>query len=193
VSLQDTPEPATVEQTGIRRLNWGCGGHPVPGWINSDKADYPGVDIVADVRDGLPLENDSIDYAVSVHALPEIPYPDLVPTLEELRRVLKKGAFLRLVLPDLDRAIQAYRDGNAAYFLIPDEDARTLAGKLITQMLWYGWSRSMFTFQSTEELLLRAGYSRVVQCSYRETSSPFPPIVNLDSREQESFYVEAVK
>jgi predicted SAM-dependent methyltransferase len=182
------------EQPEIRRLNWGCGGMSKAGWINSDRADFKGIDIVADILEGLPIESNSIDYAVSNHALPEIAYPNLVPTLEELRRVLKAGGVLRLELPDLEKAIRAYVAGETEYFhLIPDEDANTIGGKLVTQMTWYGWSRSLFTHDFTEELLMKAGFSRVNRCSYLQTASPFPEIVELDSREGESLYLEAIK
>lgn len=183
----------TGERPEIRRLNWGCGGLTRPGWINSDRAAFKGIDMVADILEGLPLESSSIDYAVSIHALPEIAYPDLVPTLEELRRVLKAGGVLRLELPDLDKAIEAYVAGDANYFLIPDADSKTIGGKLVTQMVWYGWSRSLFTHDFVEELLFKAGFSRVNRCSYFQTASPFPEIVELDSRERESLYIEAVK
>jgi SAM-dependent methyltransferase len=192
---KENPEgPITGEQPAIRRLNWGCGGMSKEGWINSDRADFKGIDIVADILEGLPLETNSIDYAVSNHALPEIAYPDLVPTLSELRRVLKAGGVLRLELPDLEKAIRAYVAGDMEYFhLIPDTDAKTIGGKLVTQMIWYGWSRSLFTHDFTEELLLAAGFSRTNRCSYLQTASPFPEIVELDSRERESLYIEAVK
>jgi predicted SAM-dependent methyltransferase len=183
----------TEAPTGIRRLNWGCGEEPEPGWINSDIKDMPGIDIVADIRDGLPLQTSSIDYVVSIHALPEIPYDTLETALRELWRVLKPGGVLRLALPDLDKAIQAYLAGDSGYFLVPDEDARTIGGKLIVQMTWYGWSRSLFTHEFIEELCIRAGFSRVDTCSYMQTASEYPEIVELDSREKESLYVEAVK
>jgi predicted SAM-dependent methyltransferase len=176
-----------------RRLNWGCGGYPEPGWINSDASGYAGVDLVCDIRDGLPLESDSLDYAVSIHALPEIPYPDLLPTLGELRRVLKPKGTLRLGLPDLDKAIDAYLKKDPGYFLIPDEDVKSLGGKLVVQMIWYGHSRSVFTHDFVEELLLKAGFSSVSRCAYHQTASPFSEIVELDNREQESLFVEAVK
>jgi predicted SAM-dependent methyltransferase len=177
----------------VKRLNWGCGTWPQPGWINSDIRDHPDVDIVCDIRDGLPIESASLDYIVSIHALPEIPYQDLVPTLRELKRVLKPGGTLRLALPDLDRGIQAYLDGDAGYFHIPDEDAHTLGGKLAVQMSWYGYSRSLFTVDFIEELLGKAEFSSVVRCAYQETASPFPEIIELDNRERESLFVEAVK
>jgi len=176
-----------------RRLNWGCGRHPAPGWINSDLKDGPGVDLSCDIRLGLPLETESLDYVVSVHALPEIPYPDVVPVLGELRRVLRSGGTLRLALPDLDRGIAAYQRGDGDYFLVPDEDARSVGAKFVLQMIWYGYSRTLFTQDFIAEQLERAGFDRVVPCSFRRTASLYPEIVELDDREPESLFVEAVK
>ena len=177
----------------MRRLNWGCGPRPEPGWINSDQKEGPGIDISGDIRAGLPLESDSIDYAVSIHALQEVPYPDLLAVLHELRRVLKPGGVLRLALPDLLKGVEAYRRGDRDYFLIPDEDAESLGAKLVVQVIWYGYSRTLFTHEFIEEMLVRAGFSRVSHCSYKATGSPYPEIVALDNREQESLFVEAVK
>jgi predicted SAM-dependent methyltransferase len=190
---EDAQDKTAGEGVAIRRLNWGCGGDNRPGWINSDRAEFSGIDVVADILEGLPIESNSIDYAVSIHALPEIAYPDLVPTLQELRRVLKAGGVLRLELPDLDKAIRAYVAGDKDYFLIPDEDSETIGGKLVTQMVWYGWSRTLFTHDFAEEMLGKAGFSRTNRCSYMKTASPFPEIVEMDSREQESLYIEAIK
>jgi SAM-dependent methyltransferase len=177
----------------LRRLNWGCGASGEPGWINSDIKEGPGIDIPCDIRDGLPLETDSIEYAVSIHALPELTYPDLVPALTELRRVLKPGGVLRLCLPDLLRGVEAYERGDRSYFLVPDEVARTIGGKLAVQLTWYGYSRSLFTPDFAEELLLKAGFSSVEHVSYGETSSRYPGIVELDNRKPESLFIEATK
>jgi predicted SAM-dependent methyltransferase len=182
-----------VSETSIRRLNWGCGSSAKPGWINSDRRAATGVDVVADIHDGLPLDDDSVDYAVSVHALQEVPYPDLIPTLRELRRVLRPDGVLRLVLPDLDQGIRAYLAVNRNHFLVPDEEVKSLSGKFIVHMLWYGHSRVLFTHDFVEELLLKAGFSRVSRCRPRETASPHPGIVELDNRDDESLFVEAFR
>jgi len=189
--VMPTPTPAPTPT--VRRLNWGCGGHTLPGWINSDQKDGPGIDLSCDIARGLPLETDSIDYAVSIHALPEVPYDAIVPVLTELRRVIKPGGILRLCLPDLIKGVRAYERGDRDYFLIPDADARSLGAKLITQLVWYGYSRTLFTSEFIEEMLLKAGFSRVRHCAYRQTSGPDPEIVDLDNREPESLYVEAYK
>jgi len=182
-----------MEVNSIKRLNWGCGGGGEPGWINSDRREGALIDHCCDIRNGLPVEAESIDYAVSIHALQEIPWIDLLPVLEELRRVLKTNGVLRLCLPDLEKGLQAFLRGDRGYFLIPDQDAQSLGGKFILHVLWLGHSRMLFTADFIEELLRKAGFREVVQCRYHETSSRFAEIIQLDNREAESLFVEATK
>ena len=185
--------PEASESTGVRRLNWGCGGWTPEGWINSDVKEGPGIDMPADILQGLPLDEGSIDYAVSVHALPELHLDHQVPVLEELRRVLKPGATLRLALPDLLRGVAAYERGDRDYFLVPDQYAESIGSKLIVQLMWYGYSRTLFVPDFIEELLRKAGFSAVHHVAFRETRTSFPDITSLDNRENESLFVEAFK
>jgi SAM-dependent methyltransferase len=106
------------------------------------------VDLVFDIRSGLPLADDALDDAVSVHAVQEVPYPEVVPVLRELRRVLRPGGILRLCLPDLDRDIRAYLQQDRSYFLLPDDEVRSLGGKFIAQALWLGYTRTGATPRS---------------------------------------------
>jgi predicted SAM-dependent methyltransferase len=182
-----------VGETTIRRLHWGCGSWRPDGWINSDRKEGPGIDISCDILDGLPLDTGSIDYAVSIHALPEVSYPDLVPVMKELRRVLRPNGVLRLGLPDLDRSVQAYLRKDSSSFPIPDEEAMSLGAKFVVHLIWYGYTRTFFTHDFMEEQLYKAGFTRVDRCGYKETHSPYPGIVELDNREEESLFVEAIK
>jgi predicted SAM-dependent methyltransferase len=180
-------------QSSARRLHFGCGGFPAPGWINTNLTPGPGVDISTDIRQGLPLEQDSIRHITSMHALCELDYLDVLPALRELRRVLEPGGILRLGLPDLDRGIQAYLRGDRQYFNVPDEDALAISGKLAVQVTWYGTNRMMFTHEFIEELLERAEFRGVTRCDFRQTASGLPEIVELDNRPKESLFVEAQK
>lgn len=182
-----------MADTDIKRLNWGCGGVGEPGWINTDAKDGPGIDFTADILEGLPLEDNSMDYVVSIHALPEISYDTQVPVLAELRRVLRPGGTLRLALPDLEKIVAAYQRGDRDFFLIPDEDMQSLGGKLVAHLVWYGYSRTLFVSDFIEELLRKAGFSEVRHLAYMETASAHPGIVELDNRENESLFVEATK
>jgi hypothetical protein len=68
-----------------------------------------------------------------------------------------------------------------------------MGGKLAVQLTWYGYSRSVFTSDHVEELLLKAGFRRVDHVGFRETRSGHAGIVELDNREAESLFVEATK
>jgi len=182
--------------TEIRRLHWGCGDVTPSAWINSDIEEGPGIDISCDILDGLPLASESIDYIYSEHALQQLKILDVVDALRELHRVLKPDGVLRLCLPDLDKAINAYQDGRRDYFWCWDWD--TISGNLITQILDYSYTRTLFTYEFAEELLRKAGFSDVRRVAYCQTASCYPEVVDLDSweessREMESFYVEAFK
>jgi SAM-dependent methyltransferase len=175
-----------------KRLNWGCGASGEPGWINSDIKEGPGIDLPADIMKGLPLEDAAVDYAVSVHALPELPLDMQVPVLTELRRVIRPGGALRLVLPDVTKGVAAYERGDRDYFLVPDEDATNLGSKLIYQLVWYGYIRTLFVPEFIEELCSGRLHRRPAR-RLPETTTAFDGITELDNREAESLYVEAVK
>jgi hypothetical protein len=64
---------------------------------------------------------------------------------------------------------------------------------LVAQIVWYGSTRTPFTYGCIQEMLVRAGFRTVVRCGYRETRGPYPAIVDLDNRERESLFVEAVR
>jgi len=175
----------------LRLLHWGCGTDIRSGWLNSDLIASPGVDLPADIREGLPLEDCSIDYIFSSHALQMLPYPQLVSALQELRRVLRPHGVMRMGLPDFDRAIAAYQRGDASYFYVPDSDATTLGGKFSVQLTWYGSSQTLLNYEYSRELLERAGFIDVRQSEFGQTLSDYPDLAVLDNRERESFFVEA--
>ena len=173
------------------RLNIGCGPTPAPGWLNADLLPYRGIDFHCDLRDGLPLRDASISYIAAIHVLQDLRWLDVPVALAELRRVLVRGGVLRLGLPDLDRAIDAYRRGDAAYFHVPDRDAQSVGAKLVTQLVSYGSVRTPFNFDFAREALEQAGFREVKRCTFGRTASCHAEIASLDDRERESLFVEA--
>jgi SAM-dependent methyltransferase len=146
---------------------------------------------VCDIRDGLPLPDASMTHAVAMHALQDLAWDEIPHAVAELRRVLAPGGMLRIGVPDLDRAIDAYRRNDAGYFYVPDSDARDIGAKIVTQIIWYGSVRTPFTFGYARELLLAAGFRDVRRCAFGETASGRTDIVALDNRPRETLFVEA--
>jgi SAM-dependent methyltransferase len=180
-----------MKHRGYRKMNIGSGPHAAAGWLNADLVAAPGVDLRLDLRRGVPLATASLDCIAAIHVLQDLAWPQIAPALRELHRVLRPGGVLRLAVPDLDRALRAYRARDAGYFYVPDSDARSVGAKLVTQLIWYGSVRTPCTFDFVAEWLVAAGFKDIASCSFGE--SRVDGLAALDNRERESLFVEAVK
>lgn len=83
------------------KLHLGCGRTILPGWVNVDCMELPGVDVVADLdncaKEALPFEDDSITEIFASHFLEHIHNP--LPLFQELYRVACPDARAVFSLP----------------------------------------------------------------------------------------------
>lgn len=79
------------------KLNLGCGRNPIDGYVNLDIAPLPGVDVVHDLEQPLPFDDDIFDEIVGVDLIEHIRDP--LALMQELWRVAKPGCKLRFELP----------------------------------------------------------------------------------------------
>ncbi len=79
------------------RLNIGCGNDIRPGFINCDKVHIPGIDRIVDLDDTLPFESASVDEIILMDVLEHV--EDVIKTVEELHRILKKGGLIYARVP----------------------------------------------------------------------------------------------
>jgi SAM-dependent methyltransferase len=81
-----------------RILDLGCGDtKQYPGNIGVDMRPTPSVDVVTDLTDGLPFDDDSADRIFAVHVLEHL--IDFLPLVDECHRVLRPGGVLHVLSP----------------------------------------------------------------------------------------------
>lgn len=84
----------------MAKLDFGCGKNKLPGFEGVDSIAFEGVDHVMDVRQTpWKWEDNSIDEAHSSHFVEHLDGPERVAFFNELYRVLKPGASVRIICP----------------------------------------------------------------------------------------------
>jgi SAM-dependent methyltransferase len=92
------------------KVNCGSGEHKLDGWVNVDSDATASPDVLHDLAQGLPFADASVDYLHSEDFLSCLPTIEAVSSfLREARRVLKPQGSMRLLVPSLERLIEAYR------------------------------------------------------------------------------------
>jgi glycosyltransferase involved in cell wall biosynthesis len=97
------------------RLNLGCGGRTIRGWVNVDAREVPGVDLIHDLREPLPFRDQSVDEIWSDQVLEHFSYHAVSKIIGDWMRVLKIGGKITISTPDLDEMIKGYLDGRLDY------------------------------------------------------------------------------
>ncbi len=104
-----------------KRLNAGCGKHPLPEWINVDIR--PGTEVVFDLRRRWPIRDSQLQCVRLEHTLEHMSYPEqALHVLSEASRVLRSGGEIRVGVPDTASVLLAYAKGaHADYFHLAKE------------------------------------------------------------------------
>lgn len=177
------------------KLNCGSGVCPLPGWINVDVDPDSGADVVADLGQAIPWPDASVDFIHSEDFLSCLGTIEQVRSfLAEARRVLKPGGAMRLLIPSLERLLDAWRDRpewliehwnrSVGLPLVPET-----AGHLVNLALKLN-PGFFFDRPTLDGLLHEAGFS-VRTVDYNQ--SPHPELRGLDDRRPDqsvSIYLE---
>jgi predicted SAM-dependent methyltransferase len=142
------------------RLHVGSGDRRLPDWINLDLKPYPGVDLAADVRHGLPFRNVSLIFAE--HFLEHLDLLTGVEFLLESHRVLIPAGKIRLSTPSLDWVWQTHPPGSDS-----------IEGALAANRAFYGWGhRFLWNRALLEQALEACGFTGIQWLSYGESEDP---------------------
>ena len=95
--------------SGALFLDIGCGSSKAPNHIGLDRHPFPGVDVVRDIRRGLPFNDDTFDGVRMHHCLEHFGGDDLLFVVNEMWRVVRPGGVLEITVPDATSP-NRYRD-----------------------------------------------------------------------------------
>jgi SAM-dependent methyltransferase len=134
------------------------------------------------VEYGLPFPSNSVQYIYASHFLEHLYKDDAKKLLRETYRVLKLRGKIRLCVPDLQYVISLYQEGDRE---------RALAFFFDVGTGYFYTHKYMYDFESLRSVLYEVGLDHVIRCSYK--IGEVPDIEKLDSKPDETLYVEATK
>jgi predicted SAM-dependent methyltransferase len=85
-----------------KKLNLGCGYNHIEGYVNIDNREEVEPDMVADVLQGLPFDDSSVDEVRAYDFLEHIPTGKTIQVITEIWRVLKPGGVFESMTPSTD-------------------------------------------------------------------------------------------
>ncbi len=180
-------------------VNVGCGETGRLGWVNIDGCSAEGVNCVADIRRDIPLFDASARAIFSEHLVEHLDYDEDVPQfLSECLRVLQPGGCLRIVVPDGERYLEAYRKGTPEAFAefctfgIGNHGQRTRMEIVNAHFRQGGQHRFSWDEETLVLALSRAGFAEARRSRFG--TSRVPELAqDSEARAAESLYVEAIK
>jgi predicted SAM-dependent methyltransferase len=172
----------------VSLLNLGCGTTQPDGFVHVDREDYGTNDVCDFVADGLPYPPWSFDGIVANHSLQQVPFHDWPGVLAECERILTPGGVLRIIVPDVAGAFDAYKRGNWDWF--PNGEA-TIGERLTAYLTWYSTNLVCCTPEFLGARLHAAGFKGVTP--QPPGRSALPELAALDDRLGESLFYEGTK
>ena len=186
------------------KINIGGGKkHPrIKGWQIVDLRET--ADIKLDItRQRLPFDENSVDIIFTSHTLEHIYPHDLDFILKEFYRVLTPGTgFLRISVPDIRKACQAYVNNDIKFFknseLTYTYDKAPIGGLLASWFYSYGSKVGYghvhcFDFDYLKNWLKKYGFRKIAKSNYKQSQCEELRLDGFDLHPHDSLFVEARK
>jgi predicted SAM-dependent methyltransferase len=153
-----------------------------------------GIDVVWDLRRGLPFADASCTAINGEHVIEHMPKESAEKLLRECHRALQKGGVLRLSTPDAGLYLRSYA-GDREFLRHPSfgEQTETPMDRVNQMMREYGQHLWAYDAETLLLLLHKAGFSSAVEQKFGQSLHPRMSNIDSEARAFESLYVEAVK
>lgn len=158
--------------TAEPKLQIGGGRNPLPGWLNTDLDDLPGM-LYLDGTERFPFEDATFAYVFTEHVIEHVPFVAGKAMLAEILRVLRPGGTLRVATPSLDvlaGLLPRARDDEARHYVdyyrrmyfgdLPDADEVHVLNHALR-----AWGHTfVYAAHTLRGALEGAGFVDVVEC-----------------------------
>ena len=177
-----------------RRLHVGCGKLRFDGWVNIDARRSRAVDLVWDLRCGLPGEDGSAELIYSEHFLEHLTTAQGVGFLCECRRVLCPGGIVRIAMPSLEFVLERATSGHwreQDWLTWPEYQHVATRAEMINSAFRDWGHQWLYDREELERRLREAGFTRLRFMEPQE--SDHPELRKRESRKDSLLICEAVK
>lgn len=168
------------------KVNFGCGSIQPVGWVNVDFDET----FKAPVKHLGEIDDNSVDIIVAHCVLQITETKNLDFLLRDILRVLKPGGTVRISLPDIIRGFKEYELDNKDWF--PNNED-FIDDRFSNWLTWYSTTRTLLTAKSLRYKLHKNEFERIHGVRFKETVSNNIEILELDTRENECYFMEASK
>ncbi|WP_287601761.1 methyltransferase domain-containing protein [Thiothrix sp.] len=136
----------------------------------------------ANLNNGIPTKDNSIDYIYTSHFLEHLYPEDAKKLIQDSYRTLKNGGLIRIIVPDLDYAIKLFNE---------DKKKQALDSYFFNGGSKFDQHKYMYDYVILHDLLKASGFSNISKLQYK--TGLCPDIEILDKYQAESIFVEATK
>ncbi|MFA5894337.1 MAG: methyltransferase domain-containing protein [Candidatus Shapirobacteria bacterium] len=201
------------------RINLGSGPDGIKGWINYDwgllplfgkfplfrkvlvtlgildksyERKWEGV-ILHDLRKGIPMADNSVDWVYSSNFLEHLEKYETEKLLSECLRVLKVNGKIRIVVPDIGKVMEKYKNtGDADVFCreFYGYDKDKMFGVSKSAVRGHQW---MYDYQSLSNLLNKVGFVKITKSTFRKSTMRDIELLDLSIHQELGLYIEAEK
>lgn len=171
-------------------VNLGSGDKYIEGFVNIDANPLLRKDLWLDIRFGLPFAEESVRAIYLCHVLEHFDFPTAQRILRESFRVLVRGGGVRILVPSLEQAIEAFLRQDLDWFEPWPENYSSLGGRFNNFLLCKDQHRLMFDFSFASEALASAGFTSIERHSYRGSSVFSPSMLDRMEPETDRVYHE---
>jgi predicted SAM-dependent methyltransferase len=176
-----------------RKLHLACGPVHLEGWRNIDLFWRPGVNVIWNLKWGIPYASNSCDFLYHEHFIEHLTPSEALRLHRSCLRVLKPGGVLRIATPSLRHIVGNYLgDWRDQDWLRWPAYRHVATGAEMMNMLFRAWGHQWVYDEAEMERRLReAGFSDIRFVERSE--SAYPDLRGIESRKDSLLVCEATK